>query len=101
MPMCSSLPRFSLCLIKQLFFLSLCVCVRFGVSHTSESSLENGGRERDRGSGSDEEDDSRQSASDPGSLEESKDSTPSTPGNQSATCKLCSLPIFTQPIRQS
>ncbi|XP_014063613.2 serine/threonine-protein phosphatase 6 regulatory subunit 2 isoform X2 [Salmo salar] len=50
---------------------------RFGVSHTSESSLENGGRERDRGSGSDEEDDSRQSASDPGSLEESKDSTPS------------------------
>uniref|UniRef100_A0A673YAH4 Protein phosphatase 6, regulatory subunit 2a n=1 Tax=Salmo trutta TaxID=8032 RepID=A0A673YAH4_SALTR len=58
---------------------------RFGVSHTSESSLENGGRERDRGSGSDEEDDSRQSASDPGSLEESKDSTPSTPGNQSAT----------------
>ncbi|XP_052316286.1 serine/threonine-protein phosphatase 6 regulatory subunit 2 isoform X2 [Oncorhynchus keta] len=50
---------------------------RFGVSHTSESSLENGGRERDRGSGSDEEDDSRQSASAPGSLEESKDNTPS------------------------
>uniref|UniRef100_A0A674EA38 Protein phosphatase 6, regulatory subunit 2a n=1 Tax=Salmo trutta TaxID=8032 RepID=A0A674EA38_SALTR len=48
---------------------------RFGVSHTSESSsrssLENGGRERDRGSGSDEDDDSRQCASDPGSLEES------------------------------
>ncbi|XP_071188685.1 serine/threonine-protein phosphatase 6 regulatory subunit 2-like isoform X1 [Salvelinus alpinus] len=59
---------------------------RFGVSHTSESSLENGGRERDRGSGSDEDDDSIQSASDPGSLEESKDNTPSTPGNQSATC---------------
>uniref|UniRef100_A0A8C8K2S0 Protein phosphatase 6, regulatory subunit 2a n=1 Tax=Oncorhynchus tshawytscha TaxID=74940 RepID=A0A8C8K2S0_ONCTS len=36
---------------------------RFGVSHTSESSLENGGRERDRGSGSDEDDSSRQSAS--------------------------------------
>ncbi|XP_055761148.1 serine/threonine-protein phosphatase 6 regulatory subunit 2-like isoform X3 [Salvelinus fontinalis] len=54
---------------------------RFGVSHTSESSsrssLENGGRERDRGSGSDEEDDSRQSASDPCSLEEIKDNTPS------------------------
>ncbi|XP_029598534.1 serine/threonine-protein phosphatase 6 regulatory subunit 2 isoform X4 [Salmo trutta] len=54
---------------------------RFGVSHTSESSsrssLENGGRERDRGSGSDEDDDSRQCASDPGSLEESKDNTPS------------------------
>uniref|UniRef100_A0A8C7VHK3 Protein phosphatase 6 regulatory subunit 2 n=1 Tax=Oncorhynchus mykiss TaxID=8022 RepID=A0A8C7VHK3_ONCMY len=59
---------------------------RFGVSHTSESSLENGGRERDRGSGSDEDDSSRQSASAPGSLEESKDNTPSTPGNQSATC---------------
>uniref|UniRef100_A0A4W5KFQ6 Protein phosphatase 6, regulatory subunit 2a n=1 Tax=Hucho hucho TaxID=62062 RepID=A0A4W5KFQ6_9TELE len=63
---------------------------RFGVSHTSESSsrssLENGGRERDRGSGSDEDDDSRQSASDTGSLEESMDNTPSTPGNQSATC---------------
>uniref|UniRef100_A0A8C7IY80 Protein phosphatase 6 regulatory subunit 2 n=1 Tax=Oncorhynchus kisutch TaxID=8019 RepID=A0A8C7IY80_ONCKI len=44
---------------------------RFGVSHTSESSLENGGRERDRGSGSDEDDSSRQSASAPGSLEES------------------------------
>uniref|UniRef100_A0A8C7PL10 Protein phosphatase 6 regulatory subunit 2 n=1 Tax=Oncorhynchus mykiss TaxID=8022 RepID=A0A8C7PL10_ONCMY len=39
---------------------------RFGVSHTSESSLENGGRERDRGSGSDEDDSSRQSASAPG-----------------------------------
>ncbi|XP_031687565.1 serine/threonine-protein phosphatase 6 regulatory subunit 2 isoform X2 [Oncorhynchus kisutch] len=50
---------------------------RFGVSHTSESSLENGGRERDRGSGSDEDDSSRQSASAPGSLEESKDNTPS------------------------
>uniref|UniRef100_A0A4W5KFP8 Protein phosphatase 6, regulatory subunit 2a n=1 Tax=Hucho hucho TaxID=62062 RepID=A0A4W5KFP8_9TELE len=78
---------------------------RFGVSHTSESSsrssLENGGRERDRGSGSDEDDDSRQSASDTGSLEESMDNTPSTPGNQSATCKLCLLPIFTQSIRQS
>uniref|UniRef100_A0A8C8G3Q8 Protein phosphatase 6, regulatory subunit 2a n=1 Tax=Oncorhynchus tshawytscha TaxID=74940 RepID=A0A8C8G3Q8_ONCTS len=65
---------------------------RFGVSHTSESSsrssLENGGRERDRGSGSDEDDDSRQSASDPGSLKESKDNTPSTPGSQSAICKL-------------
>ncbi|XP_038833504.1 serine/threonine-protein phosphatase 6 regulatory subunit 2-like isoform X1 [Salvelinus namaycush] len=63
---------------------------RFGVSHTSESSsrssLENGGRERDRGSGSDEEDDSRQSASDPCSLEESKDNTLSTPGSQSAIC---------------
>ncbi|XP_024232901.1 serine/threonine-protein phosphatase 6 regulatory subunit 2 isoform X4 [Oncorhynchus tshawytscha] len=63
---------------------------RFGVSHTSESSsrssLENGGRERDRGSGSDEDDDSRQSASDPGSLKESKDNTPSTPGSQSAIC---------------
>ncbi|XP_055761147.1 serine/threonine-protein phosphatase 6 regulatory subunit 2-like isoform X2 [Salvelinus fontinalis] len=63
---------------------------RFGVSHTSESSsrssLENGGRERDRGSGSDEEDDSRQSASDPCSLEEIKDNTPSTPGSQSAIC---------------
>uniref|UniRef100_A0A4W5QY29 Protein phosphatase 6, regulatory subunit 2a n=1 Tax=Hucho hucho TaxID=62062 RepID=A0A4W5QY29_9TELE len=63
---------------------------RFGVSHTSESSsrssLENGGREQDRGSGSDEDEDSRQSASDTGSLEESKDNTPSTPGNQSATC---------------
>ncbi|XP_024271849.1 serine/threonine-protein phosphatase 6 regulatory subunit 2 isoform X2 [Oncorhynchus tshawytscha] len=59
---------------------------RFGVSHTSESSLENGGRERDRGSGSDEDDSSRQSASAPGSMEESKDNTPSTPGNQSATC---------------
>nr|XP_046184430.1 serine/threonine-protein phosphatase 6 regulatory subunit 2-like [Oncorhynchus gorbuscha] len=59
---------------------------RFGVSHTSESSLENGGRERDRGSGSDEDDDSIQSTSAPGSLEESKDNTPSTPGNQSATC---------------
>uniref|UniRef100_A0A8C8G628 Protein phosphatase 6, regulatory subunit 2a n=1 Tax=Oncorhynchus tshawytscha TaxID=74940 RepID=A0A8C8G628_ONCTS len=77
---------------------------RFGVSHTSESSsrssLENGGRERDRGSGSDEDDDSRQSASDPGSLKESKDNTPSTPGSQSAICKLCLLPIFTQSIRQ-
>ncbi|XP_041716111.2 serine/threonine-protein phosphatase 6 regulatory subunit 2-like isoform X1 [Coregonus clupeaformis] len=64
---------------------------RFGVSHTSESSsrssLENGGRERDRGSGSDEDDDSRQSAPDTGSLQESKDNTPSTPGNQSATCQ--------------
>ncbi|XP_024271850.1 serine/threonine-protein phosphatase 6 regulatory subunit 2 isoform X3 [Oncorhynchus tshawytscha] len=50
---------------------------RFGVSHTSESSLENGGRERDRGSGSDEDDSSRQSASAPGSMEESKDNTPS------------------------
>ncbi|XP_052348210.1 serine/threonine-protein phosphatase 6 regulatory subunit 2-like isoform X5 [Oncorhynchus keta] len=63
---------------------------RFGVSHTSESSsrssLENGGRERDRGSGSDEDEDSRQSASDPGSLKESKDNTPSTPGSQSAIC---------------
>ncbi|XP_014008772.1 serine/threonine-protein phosphatase 6 regulatory subunit 2a isoform X1 [Salmo salar] len=63
---------------------------RFGVSHTSESSsrssLENGGRERDRGSGSDEDDDSRQCASDPGSLEESKDNTPSTPCSQSAIC---------------
>uniref|UniRef100_A0A674EBT4 Protein phosphatase 6, regulatory subunit 2a n=1 Tax=Salmo trutta TaxID=8032 RepID=A0A674EBT4_SALTR len=75
---------------------------RFGVSHTSESSsrssLENGGRERDRGSGSDEDDDSRQCASDPGSLEESKDNTPSTPCSQSAICKLCLLPIFTQSI---
>lgn len=80
----------------------VCVCVRFGVSHTSESSsrssLENGGRERDRGSGSDEDDDSRQCASDPGSLEESKDNTPSTPCSQSAICKLCLLPIFTQSI---
>uniref|UniRef100_A0A6Q2Z8E2 Protein phosphatase 6, regulatory subunit 2a n=1 Tax=Esox lucius TaxID=8010 RepID=A0A6Q2Z8E2_ESOLU len=60
---------------------------RFGVSHTSdgstENSLENGGRERDHGSGSDD-DDSRQSVSNTGSLEESKDITPSTPGTQSA-----------------
>ncbi|XP_010885370.2 serine/threonine-protein phosphatase 6 regulatory subunit 2a [Esox lucius] len=53
---------------------------RFGVSHTSdgstENSLENGGRERDHGSGSDD-DDSRQSVSNTGSLEESKDITPS------------------------
>uniref|UniRef100_A0A674EBA3 Protein phosphatase 6, regulatory subunit 2a n=1 Tax=Salmo trutta TaxID=8032 RepID=A0A674EBA3_SALTR len=89
-------------LSHQTVLLSLCVCVRFGVSHTSESSsrssLENGGRERDRGSGSDEDDDSRQCASDPGSLEESKDNTPSTPCSQSAICKLCLLPIFTQSI---
>ncbi|KAJ8006971.1 hypothetical protein DPEC_G00112730 [Dallia pectoralis] len=53
---------------------------RFGVSHTSDSStensLENGGRERDHGSGSDD-DDSRQSVSNTGSLEETKDITPS------------------------
>ncbi|KAL0962854.1 hypothetical protein UPYG_G00346370 [Umbra pygmaea] len=54
---------------------------RFGVSQSSESSsrnsLENGGRERDHGSGSDEDDDSRQSVSNTGSPQESKENTPS------------------------
>uniref|UniRef100_A0A668A4F0 Protein phosphatase 6, regulatory subunit 2a n=1 Tax=Myripristis murdjan TaxID=586833 RepID=A0A668A4F0_9TELE len=46
---------------------------RFGVSHPSEgssrSSLENGGRERDRGSESDEDEDSPQNTSDTGRLD--------------------------------
>uniref|UniRef100_A0A8C4IL97 Protein phosphatase 6 regulatory subunit 2 n=1 Tax=Dicentrarchus labrax TaxID=13489 RepID=A0A8C4IL97_DICLA len=46
---------------------------RFGVSQTSEgsslSSMENGGRERDRGSESDEDEDSEQNTSDTGRLE--------------------------------
>uniref|UniRef100_A0A3Q1CJQ4 Protein phosphatase 6, regulatory subunit 2a n=2 Tax=Amphiprion ocellaris TaxID=80972 RepID=A0A3Q1CJQ4_AMPOC len=47
---------------------------RFGVSQTSDgssrSSMENGGRERDRGSESDEDEDSEQNISDAGRLEE-------------------------------
>ncbi|XP_071393093.1 serine/threonine-protein phosphatase 6 regulatory subunit 2-like isoform X2 [Centroberyx affinis] len=55
---------------------------RFGVSHPSEgssrSSLENGGRERDRGSESDEDEDSVQNVSDGGRREDGKD--PHSPG---------------------
>lgn len=47
---------------------------RFGVSQTSEgssrSSMENGGRERDRGSESDEDEDSEQNMSESGRLSE-------------------------------
>lgn len=57
----------------SLLFLS----ARFGVSHPSEgssrSSLENGGRERDRGSESDEDEDSPQITSDTGRLDGSHD----------------------------
>lgn len=47
--------------------------VRFGVSQTSEessrSNMENGGRERDHGSGSDEDEDCEQNTSETGQLE--------------------------------
>lgn len=76
-PRCSVKYKRHFCLINlssHLSFSPLSRTSRFGVSQTSagssRSSMENGGRERDRGSESDEDDDSQQNTSETGRLEE-------------------------------
>lgn len=66
---------YTLLTLSSLLFYPSSPSARFGVSQTSEessrSSMENGGRERDHGSESDEEEDSEQNISDNGTSEDS------------------------------